>query len=59
MPRGEPTPEEITDVLNECAGDIRLAAARLMMSERTLYRRMTLYGIRSRVRYELTDRRSA
>ncbi len=44
--------EQVTAALNDSDGDVKDAATRLGISERTLRRRMRDYGIKARVRYE-------
>lgn len=51
-PRNDINPDEIIAALNACEGDVAAAARRLEVSERTLYRRMTEYGIRAQRRYD-------
>jgi DNA-binding NtrC family response regulator len=46
------TNDQVTAALNDSDGDVKDAADRLGVSERTLRRRMRDYGIKARVRYE-------
>ncbi len=54
-PRTPITAEEILGTLSVCRGNLREAADLLGISERTLYRRMTEFGIRFRRTAEQVD----